>query len=178
MVVDHNLFLAGSYSSPSTTSYNYALQLTNGTITNNIFYNVVPTDTNNGSSYTSNVFYNNLTYASTTIKALPWGGNVGTGNINNSNPLLTAYFTSSSSPYINFATENYRMTSGSPALNAANDGTNIGPTGGTNPLYTSTTSILTGEPPVPEIESVIFTGSTAVSPGTPVNLQVKVKKIN
>ena len=31
---------------------------------------------------------------------------------------------------------------------------------------------------MPEVESVIFTSGTSVAPGTPLNLQVKAKKIN
>ena len=102
---------------PLTTSYTYALQTANAIVSNNIFYGIVPIDTNNSSSYTSNTFYNNLTYASTTIKALPWGGNSGSGNINNANPMFaTSIFSDVASPYFDFKNDNLRPITGSPII--------------------------------------------------------------
>jgi hypothetical protein len=180
MIIDHNIFLAGTYGTPSTTSYTYALQTANAIVTNNIFYGVVPIDTNNSSSYTNNTFDNNLTYASTTIKALPWGSNTGSSNINNANPEFTStnIFPDAGSPYFDFKNSNLRPLSGSPIIGTALDLTNIGPTGGPYPIYNSSVPWLTGEPPVPEVESATFIGPNAVTPGTSLNLQVKAKKIN
>ena len=190
MVIDHNLFLAGSNSNPSITvpsncwycyglnGYGqYALLTTNALVTNNIFYNVVPVDTNNTSTYNYNSFNNNITYAGTTIKALPWGYNIGTSNINNQNPMFTSLFTSSISPYLSFNGDNLRPQSGSPVLYAGTDSTNIGPTGGLFPIYDVTNPFISGEPPIPMVETITPISSTSVHAGTPFIIQVTAKEI-
>ena len=192
MVIDHNLFLGGDYSYPSVTVYggtscyycygingysSYALYTTNALISNNIFYGVVPIDTVNTSQYNNNTFNNNLTYASTTIKALPWGTNIGVSNINNANPLFTSLFTSSSQAYLSLSGDNLRPQTGSPVLYAATDSTNIGPTGGQFPVYDVTNPYLSGEPPMPFVQSITPVGSTSVHAGTPFVIQVSAKEI-
>jgi len=177
MVIDHNLFLAGYYSSPSQTDYNYALQVPNAYVTNNIFYGIVPIDTNATSVYNSCSFDNNLTYCSTTIKALPYGNNIGASNINNSNPLFTGIFTSSASPYLSLNGDNLRPQSGSPVLYAASDSSNIGPTGGQYAVYDVTNPFLSGEPRQPMVETITPVSSTSVHIGTPFVIQVTAKEI-
>ncbi len=182
--IDHNLFIAGKYGTVNGTYFdnnNYGFILArNHYISNNIFLNGTALNNNNTSTgYINNYFFNNITYRSgSTMSATPTGTNYGSGNINNTNPLITTLFSSSTNVYLDFNADNLRLASGSPCLNAATDGTNIGPTGGMYPIYMSTNTFLTGEPPVPSIRSLSITSSTTVAPGTSISVSVTAKKIN
>lgn len=141
--------------------------LSNVVISNNIFYGNTP--------YYSNVtlcsFNNNLTY-NCTNPTLPYGTNVGSGNKISTDPM----FLSVPSPAVTY-TYNYRLNGSSPAKNAGTDGTDIGLTGGTYPIYQSTTDILTGEPPVPKVTQVTMP-ATSVPAGGNLQFTVKAKKVN
>lgn len=180
--VDHNTFLNGKNGSVIGSTYASGsgfMKSVNAIITNNIFYNLPVFASTILSSCTGNYFYNNICYRSgTTLPTIPQSGNFGTGNINNSDPMFTTIFSSTTNVYLDFNADNVRPASGSPCLFAATDGTTIGATGGRYPVYLSTNNVLTGEPPVPSVRSFNITSSTVVAPGTPINVTVRAKKIN
>lgn len=74
-------------------------------------------------------FINNLTYQIPVADTLPYGNNIGAGNINQSNPLFVNYLSGT----FNFL-HDYNLQAGSLAINGASDGTNIGMTGGSYPF--------------------------------------------
>lgn len=159
ITIANNLFI--------NSSGNGLYNLSNVVISNNIFYGKTP--------YYSNVtlctFNNNLTY-NCTDPTLPYGTNVGSGNKISTDPM----FLSVPSTTVTY-TYNYRLNSASPAKNAGTDGTDIGLTGGTYPIYQSTTDILTGEPPVPKVTQVTMP-ATSVPAGGNLQFTVKAKKVN
>ena len=142
--IDHNLFAQST-----------AISGVNLIVSNNIF--LVPVTTDGGTS--SSVFTNNLSFA-TSGTALPPPGatNSGTGNLVNVNPLFVNFPTATTLTTV--LTTDFRLRPGSPAIGAASDGTDIGPTGGATPF----TSFFTGGAPVPtvsvlNVSPVVFTGS-------------------
>lgn len=141
--------------------------LVNCVISNNIFYGASPYN----SSITLCAFNNNLTY-NCTNPTLPYGSNVGSGNKISTDPMFLSVPTTTVT-----YTYNYRLNSASPAKNAGTDGTDIGLTGGTYPIYQSTTDILTGEPPIPKITLLNLTNSSVPAGGN-LQFQVKAKKVN
>ncbi len=180
--VDHNTFINGKNGSPTGSTYasnSGFMRSTNTIITNNIFYNLPPFSSTILPYCTGNYFNNNICYRSgTTMPTMPQAGNFGSGNINNSDPMFTTIFSSSTNLFLDFNNDNIRPASGSPCLSTSTDGTNIGATGGRYPVYLSTNTVLTGEPPVPSVRAFNITSSTVVAPGTPINVTVRAKKIN
>lgn len=181
LIINHNLFIRGNNLTPLYSSFvggtaSMAITANSAAITNNIFYNVMPLDTT--VSYTKScAMVNNITYAGTTIPTMPYGsGCVGSGNINNTNPLLLSIFNTSST--LSFNLDNLRLQNSSPAHNTAADGSDIGPTGGLYPIYQSTNQYLTGEPTLPEIKYMNFVGNSATQSGGTLQINVKAKKIN
>jgi hypothetical protein len=151
---------------------------TNSTIENNIFFSREPV-TSNADVQTS-TFNNNLTY-NVSWTTLPFGTNVGSGNINSDPQFYISpvgfdfsMTTNNSSP----GAYNWRLQPSSPAKNAGTDGTDIGPTGGASPMYVYPAPYpLTGEPAVPQVQSVALPVSSVPSGGT-LNIQVKARKRN
>jgi hypothetical protein len=186
VIIDHNLFVNGKYgctngwcSAGYTTSTGF-IKCRNAAISNNIFINMVPIDiSSSGTTYIGNTFTNNITYRSgSSWSNLPYGTNYGSGNINNTNPVLTTLFSSSSNVYLDFNTDRLHPGSGSPLISAASDGTDIGPTGGLYPIYSTTNPLLlTGEPPVPQVKSINYVSGSTVAPGGSLNLQIRAKRI-
>ena len=175
----HNLWINGSNTIPliSTSWASFGISSTNYmTVKDNIFYNVnAAPDTSNSHVYNW-AFNNNLTFSGGTLPTLPSPTCVGSGNINNVDPQFISIFNTTN--ILDFNLDNLRLQSTSPAHNAATDGTDIGPTGGTYPIYRSTNRYLTGEPTVPEVKSANFTGNSSVIPGGSLQIQVKATKIN
>lgn len=176
----HNLFLDGSYNNPLPTS-NFKLALVNlrnAVIENNIFYNIDPSiDANSCTTCgVNNTYNNNLTYAGASLPSLPIANNIGNGNINNSDPKFTAIFSSSTVYWI--ISDNFRLKNSSPGKNAGTDASDIGPTGGSFPIYLSTNRWLTGEPPIPQIKSMNIIGPAATTPGGAIKISVQAIKIN
>ena len=142
--LDHNLFAGSSF-----------LYGNNGIVSNNIFLVPVSSD----QVITSTVFTNNLSFATSgTALPVPHPTNSGTGNLVNVNPLLVNFPTTTTLATV--LTTDFRLRPGSPAIGAASDGTDIGPTGGATPF----TSFFTGGAPVPtvsvlNVSPVVFTGS-------------------
>jgi len=174
LIVDHNLFLCGSNSIPLLTGF--ALNNSFGFIeptfvcllSNNIFYNCTPYYFD----FTAPLCYNNISYAGDIVHTM-----TGSGNLNNTDPMLASIFNNPTLLF-DFNSDNIGLKSGSPAINAGSDGTNMGPTGGLYPVYNTNLNYLTGEPPVPEVTQITVTGSTTVTPGGTVNVTVKAIKIN
>lgn len=153
VVISHNLFM----------TYRYFHQVFNATVSNNIFICTSATST---SYMNNNVFVNNISWqSSATPYPLPPANNTGTGNISNQDPLFE---TGLSSGYFDY-TKDYHLKSTSPAKNAASDGTDIGPYGGTNPF------VWGGAFTIPAITEM-YIKNPVVNQGTSINIKVKAKK--
>jgi hypothetical protein len=146
----NNVFYNSTY-----TGDNAFSSVSNAILNNNIFYNSDPL-----SGATSCSYNNNITYSSsTTFPALP----VGNGNIDNTDPLMVNV--SNTGAYL--PTLNFALQAGSPALNAGNDGENMGITGGNN------TSTVTGEVyNMPVIRKMMIQNTSVPQNG---NIDVKVR---
>lgn len=139
LLFDHCLFLG------TNSPFN---DVNTATITNSIFMNAYPT------SITNATFLNNICRVAGT---LPPAGNSGSGNIENTDPLLVSYTLNSfSSP-----THDYDLQSGSPGELAGSDGTDIGVHGGTAKFSEQ------GEPLItPIVRSVLITNPVIAPNGT------------
>jgi len=127
-------------------------------INNNIFFGSNPQVTS------LCAFQNNLVYNNSYLETLPYGDNIGSGNLIG-DPLFTSVPTDWS-----FAlTNDYRLQSGSPAMNAGTDGTDIGITGGLYPWPQNADGTLdmSGEPVVPQTRSFSISPQI-INIGTPV----------
>lgn len=91
---------------------------------NNIFYKAEPT------GLSLSTFNNNLTYLCNN-NTVPYGDNLGSGNIENSDPLFTNYPALGSDHSWDW---DYSLLVGSPAFEAGTSGTDIGLTGGNAPV--------------------------------------------
>ena len=135
----------------------------NMVIENNIFWKAEPTVINTTAGVT---FNNNLCYSTTNI--LPGTGNIGSGNINNSNPLFINY------PSQGGAFDcghDYSFPNTSPAYNAATDGSNIGITGGISPFFNYCAG-----PRVPTMKEITMpTNASSVPQGGTLNVTFKAK---
>ncbi|HNP18523.1 MAG TPA: hypothetical protein PKL31_08830 [Fulvivirga sp.] len=153
LTIEHNFFY---YNDTGGAFHN----ITNSVVQNNIFYGTSPSV---GSGQSGNTFINNLSFGTANTFTNGVEGNTATGNIENSDPLLTNMtFTSSS---WNFSQDITLMT-GSPALGAGSDGTDIGPSGGANPYDPEGTFL-------PLIEALNIPAT--VSQGSDLNVNVKAK---
>jgi len=137
ILVSNNLFI---------NAYSAFDNFDNGNITNNIFYGATPVNVGSG------VFNNNLTF-NTNQNTLPYGSNVGSGNINNQDPQFTSIQTLN---YQFNPLDNYKLLATSPGHNAGTDGTDIGPYGGASPFPSSPIS---GEPQVPQVKNMNINNS-------------------
>jgi hypothetical protein len=152
-VISNNLFIA------SNIAFSF---IENANITNNIFYG------NADIVSTSSTFNNNLTF-NTGQPILPYGSNVGSGNINNQDPQFTSIQTLN---YQFNPLDNYKLLATSPGHNAGTDGTDIGPYGGASPFPSSP---IGGEPQVPQVKNMNINNSNLPLNGN-LNINVKGKK--
>ncbi len=133
----------------------------NGIIVENcIFYKAEPTGTINS------VFNNNITYLCN-APTIPYGSNVGSGNLIGVNPLFINY------PPLgaNFAwSHNYGLQPGSPGIGTGSNGSNIGLTGGNAPINN-----IPGNSRIP-----VVTGLTLPTASVPVGgtLEVNIQAIS
>lgn len=154
VIITNNLFMG--YSA-------YALyNISNALITNNIFWGSTPV---NG-TVTNCTFNKNITFG-TSNNVIPYGTNVGSGNLVNTNPLFTNAWTIG----VNY-TFNYQLLSSSPGKNMGTDGTDIGLYGGVAPMPG-----LGGVPRIPRITQFDLQYSV-VPQGGSLNVQVKAKKVD
>jgi hypothetical protein len=136
VIIDHNIFLG--------VTGGVLAQLTNLTITNNIFSRSTGFVLDPSASVLSCVFNNNLSNLTTIANptfynpgnsfnhfiASAGASNTGTGNIIGQNPL----FIVNANPDAYSSLDNYRLQSSSLGKNAATDGTDLGIYGGTYPF--------------------------------------------
>lgn len=137
-------------------------------IENCIFYRSEPT------GCTGCTFNNNLTYLclNNTLPPAAWSSslpNVGSGNIQNADPLWTAYPALGDQPWS--SNHNYAPQSGSPAIGTGTNGTNIGLTGGNAPVDNIPT-----HPKTPEVIEIDIPVSSVPAGGTlQINLKAKTR---
>lgn len=162
ITIQNNLFV-----NTGTTFFFYS-PIRRATIKNNIFYGTNPGGAD------SCFFLNNLTWdiPITSQQTLPYGSNTGTGNINISDPYFVGAVNKSGQDFQN----DFRISATSPAKNKGSDGTDIGPTGGASPLYTSTGQ-LTGMPPIPSITEMYLPVNAAPQGGS-IQLFIRGKRNN
>lgn len=158
--VRNNTFLCGT--SP-------IIDLKNDVVENNIFYSNFPNTSN-----ATNTFNNNYVFGSSTI---PYGTNVGSGNVSNTTPtwnVFTCGMSLANLPQIN--SYDWRPVSGHACINGGTDGTDIGMTGGASPMYRYPAPYpLTGEPAIPQVREVTIPVSSVPAGGT-LNINVKARK--
>ena len=153
--VRNNLFLNRTTAAFATTPFMV--------IENNIFYKSEPSVLTTPSGVT---FNNNLSYINTAT--LPGTGNLGSGNLNNSNPAFVNYIAQGGAFECGY---DFSITSGSPAEDAGTDGSDIGLTGGISPFYHYCNG-----PQVPTIKSITLpTNASSVPQGGTLNVTFKAK---
>jgi hypothetical protein len=143
--------------------FQYFNTVTNAIVTDNIF---VCSGATNTSYMYNNVFYNNISWRSTLNPyVMPPEANTGSGNISNQDP---QFQTAPSSDSFDQA-KDYHLKSTSPGKNAATDGTDIGPYGGSNPF------VWGGQFSIPKIAQSNIT-NPVINQSTPINVNVKATK--
>ncbi len=152
VVISNNMFF----------SFQYFVNVSNSTITNNIF---ICEGAPNSTYMFSNNFMNNLSYwSSTNTYNLPPTGNTGSGNYSNVVPSFV-----SGTLYSFDASLDYHLTTTATGHNGGTDGTDIGIYGGTTPF------IYGGVYSIPKITQMIIT-NPVINQSTPINVNVKAKK--
>ncbi len=132
VIISNNIFLGGS---PLTA---FSL-VSNALIANNIFSGSSP----KGTSTDNNTFSNNITYQ-TAYDTIPFGTNIGSGNIIAKDPKYKNVTANNFSYAFDFALDTI-----SPGLNAGTDGKDVGIYGGAMPFVD-----MTGSPAIPQIKSL------------------------
>jgi len=153
VLISNNIFIGNGAS----TSFS---DLNNAVISNNIFWGTTPV----GTGMANCAFNNNITYQ-TPDNNIPYGTNVGSGNLVGVNP----QFTNAPTQALSF-TYNYRLLPGSPGENAGTDGTDIGIYGGPSPMPNQT-----GVPRIPTVTQFILENTT-IGEGGSLNVQLKARK--
>jgi hypothetical protein len=153
VIISHNLFMYWSYFD----------NVSNATVSNNIF---ICNGSTNSSYMYGNTFVNNLSWRSSASPyTLPPAGNTGTGNISNQDPQFETGTASGSFD----KTKDYHLKTTSPGHNAASDGTDIGPYGGTHPF------VWGGAFTIPKVTEM-YIKNPVVNQGTNINVKLKAKK--
>jgi hypothetical protein len=154
LTITNNLFYGGG-------TFNVFIDLDNSIVQNNIFARTSPAL--NTANSTGNTFFNNIVFGSTDNSFTNGiAGNSSTGHIV-ADPLLTNV-PSTTADWV--YTHDITLLTGSPAINAGLDGTNLGPTGGTLPFDTEGTLL-------PLIESINM--PAIVTKGVDLEVNVKAK---
>jgi len=136
----------------------------NTTIIDNIF--IAQSSAAANSTMANNNFINNLSWRSTLNPyLLPPDGNQGSGNLSNQDP---QFETAPSSGTFD-QSKDYHLKSTSSGKNAASDGTDIGPYGGSSPF------VWGGTFSIPKITESLIT-NPVINQSTPINVNVKAKK--
>lgn len=155
VLITNNIFLG-------TGGTNCFSDLNNAIISNNIFWGTTPV----GTGMENCAFNNNITYQ-TPDNNIPYGTNVGSGNLIGVNP----QFTNAPTQDLSF-TYDYHLLTGSLGENAGTDGTDIGIYGGPSPMPNQT-----GVPRIPSITQFIL-DNTTIGEGGSLNVQLKARKNN
>lgn len=144
----------------------------NTLIQNNIFWQ------QNSSAVVSmasnSTFNNNITFKVTgsTTPTLPPTGNGGSNNMNNTNPQFVNVPLGTAFSYTDIPTYDFGFQTGSPAINAGSDGTNIGPSGGASPMR-----FFNGVPQLPQMQELNIL-NPVVNQNQPLNINFKARKMN
>lgn len=141
----------------------------NTVISNNIFW--FSSGTTPFSGTLNSTFSNNLHFGTSTL-TLPPAGNSGGGNMANTNPQFVNVPLSSAFSTTDIPTYNFGFQTGSAAINAGSDGTNIGPSGGGYPM-----SVFTGAPQLPQMQELNIL-NPVVNLNQPLNINFKARKMN
>lgn len=149
-IIDHCIFL--------TSAGNAALNIDGGTVKNSIFVNTKNIVDANASGIS---FLNNILVQDTTVPSS--SGHTGSGNLTNTDPLFVNY----TSGQLFSGNHNYDVQAGSPAINAATDGTNIGVHGGALGFTE------TGEVQTTPYMRVLLINNTSVAPNGTIQVQVQ-----
>ncbi len=153
VIISHNLFL----------NWNYFNNVYNATICDNIF---ICKNVTSSTAMSNNNFLNNISWRSAlTPYLLPPESNIGSGNISNQDPQFETALSSGNFDY----SKDYHLKSTSPGINAATDGTNIGPYGGSIPFSFG------GEYSIPKITLTNIT-NPVINQSTPINVNIKASK--
>ena len=176
IIISNNIFQSG-YSYPISNSnsssvifshnlvvnFYYLYQVSNAIVTDNIF---ICSGSTNPSYMYNNIFYNNISWRTTLNPyAMPPEANIGSGNKSNQDP---QFMTALSSGDFDI-TKDYHLKTSSPGKNAATDGTDIGPYGGSNPF------VWGGSFTIPKITEANIT-NPVINVSTPINVNVKATK--
>lgn len=132
-LISNNVFVGGGASFTS---------ISNASIANNIFYG------KNAQGCNQCVFSNNISFGSTSDNSIIYGDNTGTGNLEGVDPKFVQV-PLRESMYLEY---DYRLAADSPGIGAGTDETDIGIYGG----FFSFPSEITGEPPIPQIETFLI----------------------
>ena len=149
LLVDHCLFLS--------TSTGHFSGIVNASITNCVFMNYFPSGTS-GCNYLNNI----CAVAGT----FPPVGNTGSGNIDDTDPLLVSYTSGS----LYDPSQDYHLQGGSPCISAGSDGTDIGIHGGTAKFSE------TGEALVAPVVRSFYINNVTVAPNGTLNVDVSASK--
>src|SRR6185437_2555324 len=145
-----NIIISNNYFTASNPfpGVQFAGNLFNANIYNNIFYFKSSSPTTAGSGAGNCVFNNNIYYNTTNANPFNLGANSNSGSNNiNANPRFVNIDLTSTSVT---RADNFNLQPGSPGINAGTDGKNIGPEGGSIPLQYP----YSGDPAIPQIDSM------------------------
>ncbi len=153
VIFDHNTFVGTS--NGQTAFY----QLVSCMVSNNIFYGKALSSTSATSSAVT--FLNNLVFGLTDNSIISGSGFTLTGNLESADPLFVNM--AEIGPY-DFA-KDFALNTGSPAINAGSDGTDLGIYGGSTPYKNSGVSL-------PVVKTLIL--PTTIRQGTNTNANISV----
>ncbi|RLD21947.1 MAG: hypothetical protein DRI69_02655 [Bacteroidetes bacterium] len=146
-------------------------EVKNAVFENNIFFRKdAGNNDSDGSSAHCNgcAFDNNITYQSA-FDTIPYGNNVGSGNLIATDPMLVNYPITGAA--FSFS-HDYTLMGGSPALLAGTDGTDIGITGGAAPF------VVAAPPRIPQMTSILIGPPSAVPLNGTLQIQFTARKQN
>jgi len=154
---DHNIF-----TNAASSVFRYCI------VKNSIFYGTTP-----GNSATHTTFANNMAYASANDTFnITTNSNTGYNNFNHTNPNFVSVGSTTFSYFYD-----YHLQSGSPAINAGSDGTNLGIYGGLYPFPIGGASgsgyQTSQEPAIPQIFQFTIQNKT-IQPTDTLNINIKV----
>jgi len=146
-------------------------EVKNAVFENNIFFRKdAGSNSSDGASAHCNecAFDNNITYQSA-FDAIPYGNNIGSGNLLSTDPLLVNYPVTGAA--FSFS-HDYTLMGGSPALLAGTDASDIGITGGAAPFEVA------APPRIPQMTSILIGPPSAVPLNGTLEIQFTAKKQN
>ncbi len=160
-VITNNFFSYGGGS--------FSSNISNAVISNNIFwFSTYPTPF---LITTNSTFTHNLHFGTSAL-TMPPAGNSGGSNIGNTNPQFVNVPLGTTFSYTDIPTYNFGLQTGSPAINAGSDGTNIGPSGGAYPM-----TLFNGVPQLPQMQELNILNAV-VNQNQPLNINFKARKMN